>query len=112
MKKIIAVAAVIVAIATPVLAQERHRQGHDTRQEHARDGRGERVACSTRPAAEWLSADQITQKLKEQDLAVTKIEAKAGCYEVGVTDAKGVRIELYVDAVTAEILSRRERNRS
>ena len=112
MKKIITVAALIAAIATPVLAQDRHRQGHDTRQEHSRDGRGERVACSTRPAAEWLSADQIRQNLKEQDLAVTKIEAKTGCYEVNVTDAKGTRLELYVDAVTAAILSRRERHRS
>ena len=62
------------------------------------------------PAAEWLSVDQVTQKLKEQGYTVRRIEASHGCYEVKATDAKGVRVEMYVDPATAEIVSREGRS--
>lgn len=102
MNKIIAAAALISALALPVAASEKGRPSHDARPEHA---------CSMKPATEWMPIVQMAQQLKDQGYTVLKIEAKRpGCYEAKVTDAKGVAIELHLDAVTAEIVRRHDRS--
>jgi hypothetical protein len=41
---------------------------------------------------------------------VHKIETSHGCYEVKATDAKGARVEMYLDQATAEIVRRGDRS--
>lgn len=101
MNKILAAAALIAAMALPVAASDKSRPGHDVRPEQA---------CSTKPAGEWMPTMEMTAKLQEQGFTVLKIEAEAGCYEAKVTDDKGAVLELHLDAVTAEIIRRRERS--
>jgi hypothetical protein len=50
--------------------------------------------------------DEVAKKLKEQGYTVRRIEASHGCYEVKVTDSKGVWLEMYVDPATAEVIGR------
>lgn len=52
----------------------------------------------------------MTQKLKEQGYTVGKVETSHGCYEVKATDANGVRIELYVDPATAQVVGHEGRS--
>jgi len=103
--KTIAVAALLTGLATPVLASEHGERSAGERSEHS-----DRTRCAARPEAERLSVDQITQKLKEQGYTVRKIEVSHGCYEVKGTDAKGARVEMYIDPATAEIIGRRDRS--
>ena len=106
LKKTIALAALLAGLAVPALASDDDGRSHTERYEHRRSEHdGNRSRCSARPAAEWLSADQVAQKLKEQGYAVTRIETSHGCYEVKATDGKGVRVEMYVDPATADVPS-------
>ena len=111
LKKTIAVAALLAALAVPVLASDDGEHSHRERYEHGRfDHDGDRGRCSARPSAEWLSVDQVAQKLKEQAYTVLKIESSHGCYEVKATDSKGVRVEMYLDPATADIVRRDSRS--
>ena len=107
--KTFAVAALLAGLAVPALASDHGDRSHRGRYEHGRsdhDGDRDRSRCSARPAAEWLSVDQVAQKLKEQGYTVRRIETGHGCYEVKATDSKGVRVEMYVDPATADVVSR------
>jgi hypothetical protein len=99
-------AAVFAAFAGPVLASGDDHYGSRERYELASDG----ARCTARPVAEWLPIDQLTQKLKEQGYTVGEVESSHGCYEVKATDAKGLRVELYVDPATAEVITREGRS--
>lgn len=109
MMKLITLAALLATVASPVLASDRDRSGAKDRPTHSRDAAGVRHGCSTKPAAEWMPIAEVSAKLQSSGFTVLDIEVKAGCYEARVTDDKGVVIELYLDAVTAEIVRRRER---
>jgi hypothetical protein len=105
LKKTLTLAALLAGLAMPALASDDDGPGHRERYEHGRyehDG----GRCSARPAAEWLSMDEVAKKLKEQGYTVRRIEASHGCYEVKVTDSKGVWLEMYVDPATAEVIGR------
>ncbi|KAB2912909.1 MAG: PepSY domain-containing protein [Hyphomicrobiaceae bacterium] len=106
-KNTVIIAAALALLASPALASSDDRAESEARYELAsgRDGR-----CTARPDAEWLSVDQLTQKLKDQGYTVRKVERSHGCYEVKATDAKGVRVEIHVDPATAEIISREGRS--
>ena len=106
-KNAMIIAAALALLASPALASSDDRAESEARYELAsgRDGR-----CTARPDAEWLSVEQLTQKLKDQGYTVRKVERSHGCYEVKATDAKGVRVEIYVDPATAEIVSREGRS--
>ena len=107
LKKTIALAALLAGLAVPALASDGGERGHQERYEHGRSQHdGNRGRCSARPAAEWLSVDQVSQKLKEQGYMVRKIQASHGCYEVKATDSKGARLEMYVDPATADVVTR------
>ena len=107
LNKTIVLAALVAGLAVPVLASDDGERSHRERYEHGRSEHdGNRGRCSARPVAEWLSVDQIGQKLKEQGYTVTKIEASHDCYEVKATDSKGVRVEMYVDPATSDIVRR------
>jgi hypothetical protein len=106
LKKTLATVAILAAIAAPALASDHGRRDHDERSEYRSDSR----ACPVRPAAERLSIDQVVLKLKEQGYTVNKIETSHGCYEVKATDAKGARVEMYLDPATVEIVRRGDRS--
>ena len=103
--KTIAVVALLAGLATPVLASDHADRGLSEHSERSDRGR-----CTARPAAERLSVDQVTQKLKEQGYTVRRIEVRHNCYEVKGTDAKGARVEMYVDPATAEIVGQGNRS--
>lgn len=106
LKKTLAAAAILAAVAAPALASDHGRRDHDERSGYSSDGR----TCPVRQAAERLSIDQVALKLKEQGYTVHKIETSRGCYEVKATDAKGARVEMYLDQATAEIVRRGDRS--
>jgi hypothetical protein len=68
------------------------------------DRRGARV-----PAADWMSIADVTQKLGEKGLKVTKVETDDGVYEIYATGENGARIKAKVHPKTGEILSQRSR---
>jgi hypothetical protein len=56
------------------------------------------------PYDQWLTPDQIAQKLSEKGYKVTEIESDDGAYEVDMIDKNGVRIESHVHPATGELL--------
>ena len=107
LKNTMIIAAALALLAGPALASSDERTESDERYEMA-SGRDAR--CTARPDAEWLTVEQLTQKLKDQGYTVRKVERSHRCYEVKATDAKGVGVELYVDPATAEIVNREGRS--
>lgn len=73
------------------------------------DGRPDKAACSTAAVSQWLSPASIAEKLSAQGFTVIRIDSGSGCYEAQVKDDKGTSADLYLDAVTAAILSRKDR---
>lgn len=53
---------------------------------------------------QWKSPTVISEMLVTQGYKVHEIEQDDGAYEVKVTDKNGVRVEMYVHPVTAELL--------
>jgi hypothetical protein len=106
LKNTIAVAAVFAALAGSALASDDGRRERGESEHGRYEAVSDRGRCPARPAAEWLSVDQVTQKLKEQGYTVREVERSHGCYEVKATDSTGVRIEMYLDPATAEVISR------
>lgn len=101
--KTLAIAALLAAIASPVLASDHSWRGE---REHSEYGR----RCQVNQTAERLSIAEVAQKLKAQGYALRKIEVSHGCYEVKGTDAKGARVKMYVDPATAEIVRSGDRS--
>jgi hypothetical protein len=57
------------------------------------------------PPEQWMSVDDVTQKLTSQGFQVRKIEADDGAYEFEGTNADGVDVQARVHPGTGEILS-------
>lgn len=92
LKRTIIAALVGTALTAPALASER---------------------CTEQPKSQWLSQDQIAERLKAQGIEVTRTETKRSCYEIKGRDREGRRVELYVDPATARIVKREtEKERS
>lgn len=109
MLKLIPLTAVLATLAMPALASQQARIADQDRPAHAREARGERHGCSRQPAGEWMPITEVTAKLQEQGWTILKFEAETGCFEARVIDDKGAVLELKLNAVTAEIVRRRER---
>lgn len=63
------------------------------------------VGAASEAGGSTLSVEQILAKLKERGFTeVYEVERERGSYEVKARDAKGVLMEIYVDAKTGEIL--------
>jgi hypothetical protein len=107
LKNTLALTALVAALAVPALASDdgdrRHRERYQNERSEHDAGSGQ---CGARPAGQWLSVDQVAQKLKEQGYTVVKVEASHGCYEVKATDSRGVRVEMYLDPTTADVVRR------
>lgn len=99
-------ATTLALLAVPVLASDDDRSGSDRRGSQSDD----RGRCAARSDAEWMPIEQVAQKLKDQGYTVRKVERSHGCYEVKATDGNGVRVEIYVDPATAQIVSRESRS--
>lgn len=106
LKNTMIIAAALVALAGPAFSGSDGRATSAGRYETASD---DDARCAARPDAQVLSVEQLSQKLKDQGYALREFEWSHGCYEVKATDAQGVRIKMYVDPSTAEIVSRKGR---
>jgi hypothetical protein len=56
------------------------------------------------PRDQWLSVNDVTQKLTQQGFQVRKIEVDDGTYEFEGTNTAGVKVEAHVHPGTGEIL--------
>jgi len=56
------------------------------------------------PRDQWMSVDQITQKLTAEGYKVRRVKEEDGAYEVYALDANGKRIEAVVHPVTGQVL--------
>jgi uncharacterized membrane protein YkoI len=60
-------------------------------------------AHADQPGADWMKADQVTQKLTAKGYTnFSKVEADDGHWELEA-DLKGVRYDLHVDPKTGEV---------
>lgn len=61
--------------------------------------------CASVPRLNWLSAEEVELRLKEQGLSLVRLRlADDKCYAVQVRDASGQTRDLIVHPVTAEIM--------
>jgi hypothetical protein len=59
--------------------------------------------CKPYDKSQWLSKEQITEKVKAMGYEVRKLAEEDGCWEVkGMKDGK--RVEAYFDPVSAELV--------
>ena len=70
------------------------------------DARDSRVACTSTPASQWLSASELSAKFAAQGYTVQKIELKRGCGEADLIDRNGVRTEVRFDPTNGAITTR------
>ncbi len=107
LKQTMIIAATLAALAVPALASSDHRYESDEHYEGAssREGR-----CTAHPDSEWLTVEQLTQKLKDQGYAVREVERSHGCYEVKAADVNGVRVKFYADPATGQIVNHEGRS--
>ncbi len=82
----IAVAAGLIAVSSPVSADDDDRH------------------CRLEPGQTVLSQDEVTKRLEAKGHKVQRMKMDDGCYEVYLTDAKGARFEADVHPATAAIL--------
>ena len=62
----------------------------------------EDLKCDVPDQTTWMSQEDLTAMYVEQGYEVKNIKIDAGCYEIYGLDAKGERVEIYVDPVTGE----------
>lgn len=100
--KTMIIATALATLAVPALASSENLYASEERYETASD---RDARCAARPGSEGLNVKHLTQKLKDQGYTVREVERSHGCYEVKATEANGVRVKIYVDRTTAEIVS-------
>ncbi len=61
--------------------------------------------CSGTDQADIKSRDEVKMHFTAQGWEVRRIKTEDGCFEVYALDDKGQRRELYVHAVTLEVIS-------
>lgn len=62
--------------------------------------------CTAAPQSQWLSIDALQSKIEAQGYKVQKAKLKNACGELYATDAKGARVELFVDPTSGNIVGR------
>ncbi len=62
--------------------------------------------CTAAPQGQWLSIDTLQSKVEAQGYKVQKAKLKNACGELYATDAKGARVELFVDPTSGDIVGR------
>ncbi len=63
--------------------------------------------CTDAPRSAWKSMADIEKVARDFGLDVRKIEIEGSCYEIKGLDKDGMRVELYVDPATGEVLRRK-----
>ena len=67
-----------------------------------------KVSCQPRPAAEWISLLQITDKAKAMGYDVWKVAKKHDCWQIKGYDKNGASIKAYFDPGSGQLLSERD----
>jgi hypothetical protein len=60
--------------------------------------------CTSAPKNQWLSIEELQQKVEAQGYKVRKAKLKSACGELYATDKNGTRVELFVDPTNAAII--------
>ena len=60
--------------------------------------------CTSASKDQWMSEDAIKAKASEMGYDVRSVKVEDGCYEAYALNAKGERVEVYLDPVTAAIV--------
>lgn len=60
--------------------------------------------CRSYPADQWLTPEQIKAKAEELGYSVRSVGKDDGCWEIKGTDREGVRVEVYFDPATAQVV--------
>lgn len=58
--------------------------------------------CDSPAQDQWMSKADLTAVFVEKGYDVKNIKIEDGCYEVYALDAKGAKVEIYVDPMTGE----------
>lgn len=67
---------------------------------------------ATAPAEDRMSIAEIATMLEDQGYTVREIELEHGRYDVDMIDARGMKVEAYLNPVTGEVLPYRDDDRS
>jgi hypothetical protein len=62
--------------------------------------------CTSAPESQWLSLDALKERAEAQGYKVRKAKLKAACGEIYALDPNGVRIELFVDPTSGNIVAK------
>ena len=65
--------------------------------------------CTSAPQSAWKSMADMQKVAEAQGIEVRKIEIEGSCYEIKGLDKDGMRVELYLDPATGEVLRRKVR---
>ena len=60
--------------------------------------------CGSASKDQWMSMEAIKAKATEMGYQVRSVKVEDGCYEAYALNAKGERVEVYLDPVTAAIV--------
>jgi len=90
---ILTAASLTMSLATPVFASD----DDDNRYCGATSG-------------QWMSIGAIADKATQKGYNVRGVERESNCYEIKAVDGNGIRVELYMNPVTGEIV--RTKNKS
>jgi hypothetical protein len=93
MRKIIILSAIAAVLGGATLAE--------ARDDHA--------SCTSAPAGQWLSTQELAAKFEAQGYTVREIELKSNCGEAKLLDKNGVRAEVRFDPTNGTIMSRQDR---
>ena len=61
--------------------------------------------CTSAPETQWLSLDALKAKAEAQGYKVQKAKLKAACGEIYALDRGGVRVELFLDPTSGQIVA-------
>ena len=62
--------------------------------------------CTSAPQSQWLSMQALEAKVEALGYKVRKSKLKAACGEIYTIDKNGVRVELFVDPTSGDIVGR------
>ena len=86
MKKVLLATALILGLAANAYAE------------------GASKPCTTEPKEKWQSLESIEAFVTKHGYKIEKSEIKKSCYEIYVRDAKGQRVEYFIDPVTGFVV--------
>jgi hypothetical protein len=79
MLNLIAITALLAASIIPANASDRRRTDSVERTKHGSSNHSANYDCSTRPVSEWLPAESLSARMKNQGFTFQRVKFEAGC---------------------------------